>query len=341
MSRTVKRRPGKIAVLMGDIRYTELDWREAILLGAALRNGLLKAVAEARKPAADVAWNLGLDRRAVYAVLSALAELGILDEGEGGYVLREDHRRPLLDPESEDYVGRSVVHRFELIHTWSRLPETLKSGRPLEDRTAPDYGANESSATFIGAMCRGALPSADAVADAMLPHLPEGASLLDVGGGPGANAEAFVRRGARVTVFDLPEVIGLMGERLAAAGIATASGDMRAGLPDGPFDAVYFGNTSHMYGPEENREFFTKMRRSLVPGGLLVVRDYLRGRSEDAALFAVNMLLLTAGGGTYTAGQYEAWLTEAGFEGIEVVPVPGRSTHLVLARNRISDRAKR
>jgi SAM-dependent methyltransferase len=108
---------------------------------------------------------------------------------------------------------------------------------------------------------------------------------------------------------------------------------MNEALPEGPFDAIYYGNTSHMYGPQENRELFARMRRSLVPGGLLVIREFVRGMSEDAALFAVNMLVLTSGGGTYTADEYESWLTGAGFAGVEFVPVPQRGTHLIFARN--------
>jgi SAM-dependent methyltransferase len=136
-----------------------------------------------------------------------------------------------------------------------------------------------------------------------------------------------------VTVFDRPEVVDLMRDTLAASGIEVAAGDMNEGLPSGPFDAIYFGNTSHMYGPEENRELFTRMRGCLQPGGLLVIREFVRGMSEEAALFAVNMLVLTRGGGTYTAEEYEGWLREAGFEEIEFEPIPGRTTHLIFAHN--------
>jgi SAM-dependent methyltransferase len=167
----------------------------------------------------------------------------------------------------------------------------------------------------------------------VLSRLPDGASILDVGGGPGTNAEAFAGSGARVTVFDRPEVIELMQEQLRADGIDTVAGDMNEALPEGPFDAVYYGNTSHMYGPQANRRLFARMRRLLVPGGLLAIREFVRGMSEDAALFAVNMLVLTSGGGTYTREEYEGWLTGAGFEGVEVLPVPGRGTHLIFARN--------
>lgn len=308
----------------------ELDWREAIVLGAALRDGLVEAVAEGSVPASGVAEKLGLDGRAVYVALSALAELGVLEESAAGFALRDKHRGPLLDPGHSGYVGQSVVHRFELIGTWSRLPEVLKTGEPVEDRTRPGFGGTEN---FIAAMRHNARPGAEPVARLLLPRLPEGARILDVGGGPGPNAEAFARGRTRVTVLDRPEVISQMREPLAAAGIETVAGDMFEGLPEGPFDAVYFGNTSHMYGPEENRELFGRMRRVLVPGGLLAVRDYLRGVSRGAALFAVNMLVLTPNGGTYAADDYARWLREAGFTGFEVVEVPERGAHLVLARN--------
>jgi SAM-dependent methyltransferase len=313
----------------GRIDYSELDWRWAILLGAAVREGLLEAVAARTLPAETVAGELGMEARAVYVVLSALAELGILVEEPEGFRLLEEHGGPLLDRDHPDFVGQSVVHRFELIGSWGRIPEILRTGRPVEDRTLPGFGGTE---TFIAAMRRGARPGAGAVADAVLARLPEGASILDVGGGPGTNAEAFAAGGARVTVFDRSEVIGLMQETLETAGIETAAGDMNEGLPGGPFDAVYFGNTSHMYGPEENRALFARMRRSLAPGGLLVVREFVRGLGEDAALFAANMLVLTPRGGTYTAEEYERWLLEAGYGDVEFEPVAGRSSHLIFAR---------
>lgn len=309
--------------------YVELDWRWAILLGVAMREGLIEAVADGVQSSEAVAKELGMDARAVYVVLSALAELGILEEEREAFRLRDEHRGPLLDRYDPDFVGQSVVHRFELIGSWGRIPEILRTGRPVEDRTAPGFGGTE---TFIAAMRRGARPGAAAVADAVLARLPEGARILDVGGGPGTNAEAFAAGGARVTVFDRPEVIDLMSETLSGSGIGTEAGDMNEELPEGPFDAVYFGNTSHMYGPGENRALFERMRRSLAPGGLLVVREFVRGLGEDAALFAANMLVLTSRGGTYTAGEYEGWLLEAGYGAIEFEPVAGRSSHLIFAR---------
>lgn len=312
------------------INYAEVDWRWAILLGTAMRDGLLEAVAEETKPADEVARELGLDRRAVHAVLSALAEFGVLDESEGGYRLIEEHRGPLLDDSDPSYAGGRVVHRFELISAWSKIPEILRTGEPVVDRSRPNFSG---TSTMVQAMRGGAKESADQVSGMLLERLPRKPSILDVGGGPGANAESFSRHGASVTVFDRPEVIEVTSKYLAKAGVETVAGDMNEGLPDGPFDCIYFGNTSHMYGPEENKKLFASMRASLAPGGLLAIREFVRGVGEDAALFAVNMLVLTASGGTYTAGEYEAWLEGAGFETVEVVAIPGRTTSLILARN--------
>lgn len=315
---------------MEDMNYAELDWRWGILLGTAIRDGLLEAVAEEPKTANEVADELGFDHRAVFAILSALAELGILDEGEDGFRLLDEHHGPLLDDSDPRYAGGRVVHRFELIGSWSKIPRILHTGDPVEDRTRPNFAGTHMMAQ---AMRGGAKESADQISEMLLSRLPEDPRVLDVGGGPGANAESFARFGAKVTVFDRPEVIEVTEKYLSKAGVSTVAGDMNEELPEGPFDTIYFGNTSHLYGPEENEKLFARMRSSLVPGGLLGVREFVRGVSEDAALFAINMLVLTPGGGTYTAGEYTRWLRDAGFEEVEVVPIPGRTTCLITARN--------
>jgi hypothetical protein len=162
------------------MNYTELDWRWAIILGVALRDGLLDAVADEPCSADEVARRLDLDGRAVYVLLSSLGELGILEELEGTFRLKEEHRGPLLRREHPDYAGGSVVHRCELIGSWSRMGEILETGRPVEDRTSPGFGG---TTTFIQSMRRGARAGATGVAEAVLSRLPDGASILDVGEG--------------------------------------------------------------------------------------------------------------------------------------------------------------
>ena len=105
---------------MGSIDYKELDWRGIVLLGTALRDGLLETVKDRPRTAPEVAGGLGLDERAVRIVLSALVEIGVLEEGNGVYGLREEHRGQLLDPEDAGYVGASIAHRLRLFEGWVR-----------------------------------------------------------------------------------------------------------------------------------------------------------------------------------------------------------------------------
>jgi SAM-dependent methyltransferase len=309
--------------------YAELGWQEAVVLGCAKQERILESIADGSRSAHEVASRLGLSSRAVRALLSALAEMGVVAEDGDGFRLLEEHRGPLLDRGHPDYAGGLVVHRFELIRKWGRMPELLKTGSPVEDD--PEQEA-EGTETFIYSMRRLAIPGARAVAALLLQRLPENPHILDVGGGPGTYAEAFVEGGARVTVFDLPEVVELMKERLSAAGISAVGGDFNEGLPEGQFDAAYLGSVSHIYGPEENLALMNRVSGALSPGGLIAIRDFIRGRSKGAALFAVNMLVNTESGNTYTEEDYRGWLGEAGFQEVEVLPIPDRDTHLILAR---------
>ena len=57
-----------------------------------------------------------------------------------------------------------------------------------------------------------------------------------------------------------------------------------------------------------------------------------RTSPRAGALFAINMLVGTPEGGTYTEAEYEAWLGEAGFTGLRRIPLPGQNELLVATR---------
>jgi SAM-dependent methyltransferase len=313
------------------MEYAQLGWQEAVVLGSAKQEGILEAIAEyGSRSAEEVASRLGLSPRAVYTLLSALAEMGIVAEDGDRFRLVEGHRGPLLERSHPDYAGGLVEHRFELIRRWAQMPQILETGSPIEDDLEQ---GREGQETFIYSMRRLAKPGVRAVADLLFSRLPENPHILDIGGGPGTYAEAFVEGGAQVTVFDLPEVVELMNERLSTAGVsAVVGGDFNEGLPEGPFDAAYLGSVSHIYGPEENRTLIERVAGSLSPGGLIAIRDFVRGLSKGAALFAVNMLVNTQSGNTYSEEDYRAWLGAAGFQEVQVLPIPDRDTHFIFAR---------
>ena len=100
--------------------------------------------------------------------------------------------------------------------------------------------------------------------------------------------------------------------------VEVVAGDYLADpLPQGA-DLAWLSAIVHQNPPDQNRHLLAKVRDALAPGGRVLIRDVVmepdRVRPPFGALFAVNMLVNTPGGGTYTFEEIAGWLTEVGFE---------------------------
>lgn len=80
---------------------------------------------------------------------------------------------------------------------------------------------------------------------------------------------------------------------------------------------------------------FRKIFAALEPGGRIVVRDHVlspdRIKPGSGALFAVNMLVGTEGGNSYTEAEICDALTQAGFTGVRIIHPDTRMDGLVEA----------
>ena len=157
--------------------------------------------------------------------------------------------------------------------------------------------------------------------------------LLDIGGGSGTYTIAFLRRNPAMTavLFDLAPVISMASERLQAEGLADrvtlVAGDFsRDELPSG-CDLALLSAIIHQNSPARNLDLFGKIFRALSAGGSILIRDHVMDESHTlphaGAIFAVNMLVGTAGGDTYTFGEIKEGLEKAGFTGVSLVQPGG------------------
>jgi cyclopropane fatty-acyl-phospholipid synthase-like methyltransferase len=73
----------------------------------------------------------------------------------------------------------------------------------------------------------------------------------------------------------------------------------------------------HSESHEANRAFFRRLFPLVSPGGRVVVHERVveadRTAPQETAIFAVNMLVMTPGGRTYTEQEIVGWGTSAGF----------------------------
>ena len=177
----------------------------------------------------------------------------------------------------------------------------------------------------------GARERARPLVDRLAALFPATRTVLDIGGGPGTQALAFKEGGWQATVLDFPEVIDLMADDLAQAGIATIKSDATQGIPARGFDLVYCGNLFHSMSREECAAVVDGAAGALRDGGALAIFDFLQGTGLPSSLFAVNMLVATSGGDVYGEGDYRGWCEAAGLRGFAVHEMPGQIQRLMTA----------
>ncbi len=282
---------------------------EFLIAGAAVKNGIFEALKNKALARQELAAVTGSDQRALWTLTEALVSLGYIEYEAEKLKLTEACYSILYDKESPDYQGFSFMHSYYLISKWLDLPKILKTGKPV-----PKSESFEEKRSFIEAMSSYAEEDASDIAEYCLKGHPPGTEVLDIGGGPLTIARAFAQRGAVVTVLDLPEVVDMMKSELdPGLPVKMVKGDFTSNLPEGPFALAYLGHICHIYGEKEIKKLFIEVAGKLVDGGRVIINDFIRGTGPYPAVFAVNMLVNTDSGGTWTFEQYKTWLEDAGF----------------------------
>lgn len=299
-------------------------FHECRVLLTAAELDLFTRLAPEPLSAEEVVARLHGELRPARVVLDALAALGLLTKQDGRYQTPAA-LAPLLSsgPDHPRSVLPMVRHAAAMWRTWTRLTDLVR-GEAEPTPPASETRSDEDLKAFIGAMHVIGRGMAEQIVAAMA---PEGATaLLDVGGGPSTYTQAFLRANpeARATLFDLPEVIPMARENLERAGLAgrvtLVAGDYLTDALPGGHDLALLSAIIHSNSLAENEALYRKIHAALVPGGRLIIRDHImspdRTSPPAGAMFAVNMLVATAGGGTWTLDEIRTGLEAAGFTGI-------------------------
>jgi SAM-dependent methyltransferase len=303
----------------GDFREAVAAYRLPRIIFTALDLDLFTAVGSRSWTVQSLAKKLRASARGLEILCRNLACAGLLIKT--GFRYRNS---PLARRELNK---KSAAYRWAYLDLlrghwddWSQLTKSVKRGRPVDDNDAPDEPAYRRR--FSWAMHHRSLDVAPKIAAQI--NLRGARTLLDLGGGPGTYALAFLKRNPslRATVCDRAPAIAVAKEIAATV----PQGRRLSYLPidfvkkpiPGRYDVIWFSNVLHIYSPEENQRLFRKMAKALAPGGRLLIQDaFLHDANglypQDASLFAVTMLLFTDEGNTYSVRDATAWLKRAGF----------------------------
>jgi len=290
------------------------------------------------RTADELAADLGLDERALRRVLDCLVVMGVLAKNDAHYRLTA--RGAPLSRRHPESTLPMIRHMSSMWANWSQLTETVRLGK--NPALTPVIGEKDKDVmnAFIGAMHVIGQGLSREIAGEL--DLSAFSLLLDIGGGSGTYTMAFLEKNPRMqaVIFDFPGVLELARSRIAettfADRVSFAEGDFYCDELPADCDLALLSAIIHQNSPQENSDLFRKIHRALVPGGCVLIRDHIMDEARTSppagAFFAINMLVATPAGDTYTFAEVQDMLTSAGFTGVELIKTGTRMDCIVQAR---------
>ena len=284
--------------------------------------------------AAELARDSGVDVRGLTRLLDCLITLGMLEKEQGRYRLAAGSE--VLSAKHPATILPMILHLNHVWKNWSQLTETIRQGKNEALKKIVDAGGEVQEA-FIGAMHAVGQELAAEIAGAY--DVSGYKKLLDIGGASGTYTMAFLKKNPqmRAVIFDFAPVLALAKKRLTAEGfldrVELAAGDFYVDEMPGGCDLALLSAIIHQNSPKQNVELYKKIHRALEPGGVVLIRDHIMDESRTqppaGAMFALNMLVNTSGGDTFTFGEVKETLEAAGFGEVKQVRAGERMDGLV------------
>ncbi len=298
-----------------------LSFQKSRILLTACELRVFTVLGKGKKLSMEVARAIGASERATDRLLNALCAMGLLKK-RGILFSNTPTSSKFLGEDSPNFI-RGLMHYVNMWDTWTDLTQAVRYGKSVSGRAISERGEKWLDA-FIAAMHERAYKSASEVIKLL--DLKKVSKVLDVGGGSGVYSMAFVRARKAITaaVFDLPNVVPLTKKYIKTEGLSdkinTVAGDYNVDEFGSGFDLVFLSAIIHINSPDKNQALILKASQGLNPGGQVVIQDFImnedRVRPDYGAIFALNMLVATEEGDTYTESEVRDWMRKAGLVNI-------------------------
>lgn len=323
-------------------RLMGLAWGFAgpLVIEAAVRHRVFDVLAARPMTVDELVQATGASARGLSAIAGALLGFGLLARDEAGRYALTDEAEAFLVSGKPGYLGGLFQHASrQLVPGWLHLADIVGSGTPLRGEASQDRAG--FFAEFVEGIFPLSYPAARALAVAL--HIAEATapvSVLDLGAGSGVWGIALAEASPLVTIraIDLPAVLPVtrrVAERFGVGDrLTTVAGDLYEAEFGTGHQVVTIGEILHSEGPERSRDLLRRSFAALAPGGTVAIAEHLldddRRGPPGALVFAVNMLINTETGSTFTYQEIAGWLEEAGFMNVRRLKTPS-SSPLILA----------
>lgn len=278
---------------------------------------------------------LGLHPRAARDFFDALVAMGLL-ERDGDVYHNTDVTDLYLDKAKPTYAGGMLeMANDRLYHSWGRLTEALKTGRPQNELRETGgnlfktiYQNPDRLRQFLKAMTA----SGHETAKSLARQFPwkRYRTLVDIGTAEGDLPVQVARVHPHITGggFDLPVVQPIFEEYVSKFNLQERlkfyPGDFFTD-PLPPADVICMGRILHDWDLEQKRFLLRKAYDALPSGGAVIIIETIiddeRRTHVSGLLNSLNMLLETEGGFDYTGAECMRWMHDVGFTDTYIEPL--------------------
>ena len=318
-------------------------WSYALPLAikAAIDNRAFDILDAGPKTVEQIAEESGASVRGLSAILNMLASVELVAKGADGRYSLTSESRTFLVSTKPGFQGGIFKHlTTQLIPKWLQLSDVVKTGKPAI--AVNDQGdGSKFFEQFVEDIFPMSYPAARALGESLnLAATKVPVRVLDLATGSGVWGIALAQQSQQVSVtaVDWPGVLPVTKRVATRFGVAERftliAGDLQEAAFGTGHTLATLGHILHSEGVERSKLLLKKTFDALAPGGTIAIAEFVanddRTGPPAAMIFAVNMLVNTDQGDTFTMPEMAAWLTEAGFKNVRTLEAPGPSP-LILA----------
>jgi predicted O-methyltransferase YrrM len=314
-----------------------------LIMEAAIKHKVFDVLDSGAKTADEVARATGVSLRGVRIIMNAMVALELLSKSGDRYSLAPESAAFLVSTKPS-FQGGIFKHISEqLLPSWMKLDEIVRTGKP--PRAVND---ELKGAKFFEQFVEDIFPMSYAAAQTLAKELKIAESkqpvkVLDIAAGSGVWGIALAQASpqVRITAVDWPRVTPVTQRVAKKHGIAA---DRLTIVNDDLHDVDFgsghtiatLGHILHSEGERRSRALLKKVFNALAPGGTIAIAEFVanddRTGPVNAMIFAVNMLVNTDEGDTFTFPEMSGWLREAEFTNARTIESPGPSPLLLATR---------
>jgi SAM-dependent methyltransferase len=324
-------------------RLMELSFAYAppLIISAGVSNQVFDSLGDGAKTPEQVAEKTGASARALRILMNALAGLNLLKKDrQGKYSLTPESAAFLLSKNPGTHAGFFGTIAPQIISRWLRLSDIVREGRP-----AVAVNQETEGTEFFSQLVENIIPLSYPPAQKLADHLNVAKTkneirVLDLAAGSGIWGIALAQKspGLRVTAVDWAGMIPTTKRITQKFGVGDrfnyVEGDILEANFGSGYDIAILGHILHSEGEDRSRQLLAKTFRALISGGTIAIAEWLvnddRTKPLPSLMFAVQMLVNTEKGDTFSFNEIKNWLEEAGFKKVRKVEAPGPSP-LILA----------